>query len=103
MCCENLEVAPGLKFVFLFDFLPGVVHLHTDVAQIVTVIVDKDYHRIATLSLKFLIWNIHPQPVDWDAPGDDFSGVDVMIQSNTVTLTKTKFQGGLFLTLQARR
>ena len=84
MCCENLGVPPGLKFVFLFDFLPGVFHLHTDVAQIVNVIVDKDYHRIAPLSLTFLIWNIPPQTVDCLVTGDDFSGVDVMIQSNKV-------------------
>ena len=58
---------------------------------------------IVPLSLTFLIWNIPPEPVDWHTTGDEFSGVDVMIQSNTVTLTKTKFQGGLFLTLQARR
>ena len=80
MCCENL----GLKFVFLFDFLPGVLHLHTDVVQIVNVIVDKDYHRIVTLFLIFLIWNIPPQTVDCHVTGGDFSGVDVMIQSNKV-------------------
>ena len=46
------------------------------------------------LSLTFLIWNIPPEPVDWHTTGDEFSGVDVMIQSNKVhqkvqTLTQT--------------
>ena len=83
----------------------GISELRSDTGflAIVNVVLDRDYHRIAPLFLTFLIWNIPPQPVDWHAhaTGDDFSVQQLNL--NGESLIKTKFQGGLFLTLQARR